>query len=211
MTDEEYKAHFSIWAAMKSPMIMTNVLAKLDPQTLSILQNTAVLAVSQDVLGSPATRRWRCFVDDTDEFGKGEIQLFTGGLSGGDQLVLLFNAGSKDREMNATLSEIFWENAPRGTAVQVKQAWDIYDLWADRISNKTALAIINGTASTPLNMTPLGGSRHVYAQIPPSNTTGLMGSKVGSVKPSGTVFAKVKSHGVAMLRLRAQPTVKDEL
>ena len=102
MTDDEYIAHFSIWAAMKSPMIMTNVFAKIDPQTLSILQNTAVLAVSQDSVGSSVTRRWRYFVNDTDVFGKGEIQLLTGGLSGGDQLVLFFNAGSKDREMNAS-------------------------------------------------------------------------------------------------------------
>jgi alpha-galactosidase len=211
MTDDEYIAHFSIWAAMKSPMIMTNVFAKIDPQTLSILQNTAVLAVSQDSAGASVTRRSRYFVGDTDEFGKGEIQLWTGGLSGGDQLVLFLNAGSKDREMNASLTEIFWEDAPGGTAGQVKQGWDIYDLWANRISNKTASAIINGTASNPLNMTELGGARKVYAQVPPSNSTALMGTKVGSVKPSGTVLAKVRSHGVAMLRLRAQPSKKDEL
>lgn len=95
-------------------MVMTDVFAKLDLQTLSSLQDTAVLAVSQDSVGSSITRCWRYFVSDTDVFGKGEIQLLTGGLSGGDQLVLFLNAGSKDREVS--LAEIFWEDARRGTA-----------------------------------------------------------------------------------------------
>ena len=59
--DDKYVAHFSLWAAMKSPLIKTNVFATLDPQTFSILQ---------DSLGSSATRRWRYFVNDTDVSGK---------------------------------------------------------------------------------------------------------------------------------------------
>lgn len=203
MTDEEYKAHFSIWAAMKSPMIMTNVLSKLDPATLSILQNTAVLAVSQDSLGSSATRRWRYFVNDTDSFGQGEIQLFTGGLSGGDELVLFLNAGSREREMNATLAEIFWANGASGTAPQVKESWDIFDLWAGRQSNATASSIISGNITIPLNMTSVyGNPRLGYAKTPLANDTRLMGSKIGSVSGSEAVRVRVKPHGVAMLRLR---------
>lgn len=68
---------------------MTNVMSKIDPPTLSILQNPAVLAVSQDPMGLSAFRIWRHYVDDVDEYGKGEIQMFSGILSGGDQLVLL--------------------------------------------------------------------------------------------------------------------------
>jgi alpha-galactosidase len=210
----------SLWAAFKSPLLMTNVLTKIDPPTLSILQNPAVLAVSQDPSGSSVNRIWRYYVNDIDANGYGEIQLFSGGLAGGDQLVLLLNAGSQDRTMNASLEDIFWEDGPGGTASQVSQSWDVYDLWANRMSNATAAAIINGTASTnstgaagPFNATALGGAAYVYSQLPPSNSTALMGSKVGSVPPSGTVKAFVKSHGVAMLRLRAQQQKqkKDEL
>lgn len=211
MTDEEYKAHFSIWAAMKSPMIMTNVLAKLDPRTLSILQNTAVLAVSQDSAGSSATRRSRYYVNDTDRFGQGEIQLFTGGLAGGDEVVLFLNAGSKEREMNATLEEIFWENGGSGTAPQVKGTWDVYDLWADRMSNATATGIISGNMSNPLNMTEKAGSpRKMYAQIPEANNTALMGTKIGTVSGKDEVRVKVQPHGVAMLRMREKKNNKQQ-
>lgn len=175
---------------------MTNVMTKIDAPTLSILQNSAVLAVSQDPEGSSAVRVWRYAVDG------GEIQMFSGSLSGGDQVVLLLNGGSTAREMNATLTEIFWMDGASGTASQVQSSWDVYDLWADRMSNSTADAIIQGDGKRPINMTAMGGAEKVYAQTPLPTTKALMGSKVGNVKAAGTVKAHVRPHGVAMLRLR---------
>lgn len=73
------------------------------------------------------------------------------------------------------------------------------------MSNARAAGIIAGNATIPFNMTSNGGSpREVYAQTPPSNSTALMGTKVGSVKPGGKVKVNVKPHGVAMLCLRQQ-------
>jgi len=210
LSDTEAVAHMSLWAALKSPLLMTNVMTKIDPATFSILQNPAVLAVSQDASGSSASRIWRYHVEDVDANGYGEIQLFSGGLAGGDQVMILLNAGSKDREMNATLVDIFWENGVSGLASQVSQSWDVYDLWANRLDNTTAQAAIDGTKPPPYNLTSMGGAQKVYSQPPPSNSKELMGTKVGTVKPRGTLKANVKAHGVAMLRLRAQSS-KDEL
>ncbi|KAJ5437849.1 Alpha-galactosidase [Penicillium daleae] len=206
LTDVEAISHFSLWAALKSPMLMTNVMTKIDGPTLSILQNTAVLAVSQDPQGSSAVRIWRYYVDG------GEIQMYSGPLSGGDQIVLLLNAGTKARDMNATLNDIFWENGPEGTASQAKSSWDVYDLWAGRMSNDTANAIIQGgeNATRPINMTSQGGASKVYSQVPLPTSNALMGSKVGTVKAGGRVTAHVQPHGVAMLRLR-QIKTNDEL
>ena len=185
-------------------------MSEIDPKTLSILQSPAVFAVSQDSSTSSAVRRWRYYVDDVDEYGKGEIQLYTGSLSGNDKLVLFLNSGTKEREMNATLTDIFWSDGPEGTADQVRQGWDIYDLWANRMSNETAAGIIGGNMTSPYNMTEKGGAAKVYSDPLPSSSKELMGSKVGSVPPHGTVTANVKPHGVAILRLRAQDR-KDEL
>lgn len=146
LTDDESMSHFSLWAALKSPLILSNVMSKIDSSTLSILQNPVVLAVSQDPKGEPASRIWRYHVADTSEYGKGEIQMYSGNLSGGDKLVLLLNTGSKDREMNATLVDIFWADGPAGSAIQIKQRWDIYDLWANRMSHEQANAIITTMA-----------------------------------------------------------------
>lgn len=103
MDDEEYKTHFSMWAAVKSPLLMSNSIANLKPQDLSILNNPAVIAVNQDPAGSSAVRVWRYYVNDTDQYGQGEIHLWSGSLAGGDQLVVLLNGGNSSRMMNATL------------------------------------------------------------------------------------------------------------
>ncbi|KAH8695022.1 alpha-galactosidase/alpha-n-acetylgalactosaminidase [Talaromyces proteolyticus] len=214
LSDQESIAHFSLWAAFKSPLLMTNVMTKIDAQTLSILQNPAVLAISQDPMGSSVSRIWRHPVADVDANGYGEIQLFSGNLMGGDQVVVLLNGGTQAREMNATLEDIFWESGVAGTASQVQQAWDVYDVWANRMDNETANAIINGTAvpaGSRFNATARGGAPRVYSQPPVVGDRWLMGSKVASVQPRGTVTARVAAHGVALLRLRAQSSKKNEL
>ncbi|THH12158.1 hypothetical protein EW145_g192 [Phellinidium pouzarii] len=221
MTDEEYVTHFSMWAALKSPLIMGNDLRKITPSALSILSNPAVLAVSQDPGSSGAFRRWRYFVPDTDLYGQGEIQLWSASLSGGDALVVLLNGGSAPREMNATLEDIFWNSGPGGTAPQVAQGWDVYDLWGNRMDNATATQIINaanqtaasnstspsnatdpGTIGTQFryNATAMGG----YASGLAQNLSVLLGKKIGSVEPRGNLVATVPSHGVGMFRLRQQ-------
>ncbi|KAI5121708.1 hypothetical protein M0805_002101 [Coniferiporia weirii] len=220
MTDEEYVTHFSFWAALKSPLIMSNNLQKITPSGYSILSNPAVLAVSQDPGSSPAFRRWRYFVNDTDEFGQGEIQMWSSSLSGGDTLVLLLNAGNSEREMNATLVDIFWNSGPGGTAPQVSQTWDVYDLWGNRMDNATAEQIIeaaNQTVTSNLtssvdpssigaqfryNATAMGG----YATGLAQNLTVLLGKKIGVVEPHGSLNATVPRHGVGMFRLRLQST-----
>ena len=91
MTDNEYVAHMSLWALMKSPLIMGNNLDKITAQSLSILMNPAVIAINQDPAGSSGQRVWR-FDTDKDKYGRGEISLWTGSLANGDQVVALLNA-----------------------------------------------------------------------------------------------------------------------
>ncbi|KAF2098346.1 alpha-galactosidase/alpha-n-acetylgalactosaminidase [Rhizodiscina lignyota] len=218
MQDSEYKIQMSVWAAAKSPMIMGNDLRKMDANTLSILQNTAVLSVSQDVKGSGAERSWRYFVPDQDKYGQGEIALWVGGLNGpgqyGDQLVLFTNTGTQDRRMNASLATIFFDSGPEGSAPQIKESWEVYDLWANRMDNATANAIINGNGTVPSdarwNATANGG----YAGLPSSTEKALMGTKVGTIQPGGTLWADVKGRDVGMFRLRqvgAGKKKRDEL
>lgn len=179
---------------------------QIDAPTLSILQNTAVLAVSQDPVGSSAVRIWREYVPG------GQIQMFSGSLSGGDQVVVLLNSAPTARNMTATLNDIFWSYGVKGTAPEAHRDWDVYDLWAARMSNQTAQAIIQhgSNGSAPMNMSAHGGSRKVYSQVPLPATKALMGSKVHTVHAGGEVMVPVPPHGVAMLRLR-ECKGKDEL
>lgn len=120
--------------------------------------------------------------------------------------MLLLNAGSTARAMNASLVDVFWDEGVKGTATQVRRSWDVYDLWGARTgNNQTASGIArarDGNVTAAYNLTELGGARKVYSEVPPSGSRMLMGTRVGSVGPSGTVEAVVRPHGVAMLRLR---------
>ncbi|KAI9754610.1 MAG: GTP cyclohydrolase II [Chaenotheca gracillima] len=221
MTDDEYKSHFSMWAAVKSPLIMGNDIRVMTPQALSILSNPAVLAISQDPAGSSAFQRWRYLVNSTDSDGQGEIQMWSGALDNGDYVVVLLNAANSDMMMNATLADIFIDNGPGGTAPEIKQSWDVYDLWANRMSDEVAGSIINGTGMANATNTTdstmsmqYNATETSYADGLASNNTALYGNMTTTVKAMGTLTANVPKHGVAMYRLRPQAPAtqkRDEL
>ncbi|KAG9301673.1 hypothetical protein G9A89_016744 [Geosiphon pyriformis] len=54
MTHEEYKTHFSLWAALKSPLLIGCDVRNLTAQTKEILTNNEIIAVNQDPLGKSA-------------------------------------------------------------------------------------------------------------------------------------------------------------
>ncbi|KZV14670.1 hypothetical protein F511_40699 [Dorcoceras hygrometricum] len=51
MTYEEYRAHFSIWALMKSPLLIGCDVRNITTEAFEILSNEEVIAVNQDPLG----------------------------------------------------------------------------------------------------------------------------------------------------------------
>lgn len=203
---------------------MGNDIRSIAPADLSILSNAAVIAVNQDPLGSSAARRWVYATNSSSipDTTAGAIQLWSGSLkstTGGkysDMVVLLINGGNTTLEMNATLADIFVDSGPRGTAPQVSIAWEVRDLWANRMSNEEAQAIIDassaaGNATTGYNATTVGYGRYnstatSYAAGLASNNTLLLGNVTTTVQPSGTITATVQPHGAALYRLRAMPT-----
>jgi alpha-galactosidase len=221
------EANMQKGSAVKSPLIMGNDIRIIQPKAFSILSNPAVIAVNQDPLGSSAARRWLFDANGTDPRSRAVIQLWSGNLkstTGGeynDMVVLLINGNNDTAVMNATLADIFDDSGPGGSAPQVKLSWEVRDLWANRMGDEQAQAIINSTRSnstTTLNSTMQMGrynaTRMSYAEGLASNNSLLLGNVTTTVQPSGTITATVDSHGAAMFRLRALPTAmvrRDEL
>lgn len=56
MSENEDKAHFSLWAMLAAPLIAGNDLRAMSSQTLRILANQEVIALNQDPLGIQAFR-----------------------------------------------------------------------------------------------------------------------------------------------------------
>lgn len=215
MNDDEYRVHFSMWAMIKSPLIIGTNIPKMTAATYSILANPAVIAISQDSAGTPAVRVWSRDAD-VDQYGQGSQSLWVMALSGGDYAVALLNAGNTSMELNATLEEIFIDKATtaggstRGP-LPSSSGWDMYDLWANRMDDFTAVSIlqgnpaVNGTIRNASNSTMLYNATEVpYADGIKMNHTALLGFKTSSMPPLGTVTAMVPRHGIALYRLRKQ-------
>ena len=111
MTDDEYRAHFSLWAILAAPLIAGNDLAAMNAQTKSILTNRDVIAVDQDALGIEGTR--------VAKDGDGEV--WARPISGGRRAVVLLNRSTKPREIT-----IDWQKLGLRPDQQAK----IRDLWA---------------------------------------------------------------------------------
>ncbi|CAI4563207.1 AMM_1a_G0030900.mRNA.1.CDS.1 [Saccharomyces cerevisiae] len=198
LTDDEEKAHFSMWAMVKSPLIIGANVNNLKASSYSIYSQASVIAINQDSNGIPATRVWRYYVSDTDEYGQGEIQMWSGPLDNGDQVVALLNGGSVSRPMNTTLEEIFFDS--NLGSKKLTSTWDIYDLWANRVDNSTASAILgrNKTATGIL----YNATEQSYKDGLSKNDTRLFGQKIGSLSPNAILNTTVPAHGIAFYRLR---------
>ncbi|KAK5046593.1 hypothetical protein LTR84_007354 [Exophiala bonariae] len=201
MTDEEYKAHFSMWAALKSPLLIGADLRKLSSTTLTILNNPAIIAVNQDPIGRSALRIFRDQEVKKDRYGQGEIQIWSGPLWPHDQLVVFLNAADEDLEMTTNLNDIFVHLGPEGSAPQTKLEFDIYDLWADRMEDFKAEQILQGNNQYKKDW--YNSTETPYKVGLQQGDVRLLGKRVGSIGPQHDALrAKVPRHGVRMFRLR---------
>jgi alpha-galactosidase len=87
MTEDEDKAHFSIWAMMASPLIAGNDIRSMSAATRRILTNRGVIAVNQDERGIQA---WR-FTND------GQLEMYAKPLANGEWALMFLNRASEAR------------------------------------------------------------------------------------------------------------------
>lgn len=196
-----------MWAALKSPLLIGNDLRELSAESLTILNNPAIIAISQDPLGRSAIRVSRDTNVAKDKYGMGETQIWSGHLFDGDQVMILFNAANEDVQMTATLEELFYNDGPAGSAPQVHDEWEVYDLWANRMDKATAGRILKAKPDAVekifedvkwYNATALS-----YKDGLRAGDERLLGKKVGTIPPNGSWTALVKRHSVEIYRLRS--------
>ncbi|KAL5991277.1 Alpha-galactosidase 3 [Asimina triloba] len=113
MTYQEYRAHFSIWALMKAPLLIGCDVRNMTQETMEILSNKEVIAVNQDPLGVQGRK---VSVEGLDDC----LQVWAGPLSGGRLVIALWNRCSKDATITAK-----WEVLGLDPSVHVS----IRDLW----------------------------------------------------------------------------------
>jgi alpha-galactosidase len=116
MTEDEYRAHFSLWAIMAAPLMAGHDVRTMSPTTKEILTNAEVIAVDQDSLG-----RQGLLVSESAP----ELQVWAKPLADGSRAVALLNRSSAAAKITASLPRIglhvdsvtvrdLWAHADRG-------------------------------------------------------------------------------------------------
>jgi alpha-galactosidase len=118
LTLPEERLHFTMWAMMKSPLLMGNDITNMSPETMAILANQKVIAINQDPLGVQAHSIWSSGADKAQ-------QVWAGPLSGGSFVVALLNrGGSTPKDITVHFKDI--PNFPADAGAMVLE-----DLWCD--------------------------------------------------------------------------------
>lgn len=197
-------------------------LRTITPSTLSIYSNPAILAMSQTPFTAQAARIWQKPRQPENEtasevlYTADETSLWVA-QGEPDYFVAFLNAGPATASMVATPHDIFndaFTQGKKAAPALVAMSWDIHDLWANRMDDATAGAVIKGNATMAGNGTAIGGGNATvaamrynatemsYADGVEANSSALLGQMVGVVGPGKSLTAKVPSHGVVMYRLR---------
>ena len=110
MTDDEYRAHFSLWALMAAPLIAGNDVRTMSPATREILLNKEIITVDQDPLGKQGMLVREPALD---------LQVWSKPLADGSRAVVLLN-----RSVLQTVVSVSWH------AIGIHGAARVRDLWA---------------------------------------------------------------------------------
>lgn len=119
-TYDEYITQFSMWSILKSPLLLGNRLKTMSKETMQIIGNQEMIAVNQDPAGYPAERIWKKILSD----GVSNVQLWSGPLNNGDQIVAVVNASPSVQTVVARFQEIWPEEKDKAS-----QSYSIRDLW----------------------------------------------------------------------------------
>ncbi|KAI8927199.1 glycoside hydrolase superfamily [Entophlyctis helioformis] len=127
MTNVEYRTHFSLWCALKSPLILGNNVANMTKEIHEILGNKELIAINQDPLGLSASLAER-FTKPTF-LGLSEtpiIDIITGPLAGGDKVAVLFNRDTIPHDITLDFAKHF--GLPAGSTAALRDLWAHKDL-----------------------------------------------------------------------------------
>lgn len=120
LTENQERAHFSLWAMMAAPLILGNDVRDMNPHTLSVLMNKDVIAVDQDPLG---IQGFRILQDDG-------IEIWWKPLTDNNWALCIFNRNHDPKDVYLDWQDfnIYDKFSDRSTDF-LNLTYDTFDLW----------------------------------------------------------------------------------
>jgi len=113
MTEEEYKAHMSLWVLLAAPLIAGNNLSQMSETDRRILANPEVIAIDQDSLGRQGERLAQ----------SGDLDVWTKPLNGDRVAIGFFNRSWESRDAVLDLGDIGFSDG-----ADLRDVWERRDL-----------------------------------------------------------------------------------
>lgn len=163
LTVQQERSHFTLWAIMKSPLLLGNDIANMTKTTIDILSNKKIIAINQDPLGAQAYSVWSSDADTKAQ------QVWAGPLTGGAFVVVLFNRAdpSGDETAAGVTITAHWGDIP---GMPRNGSMIVEDLWCS--NNCTTTTATGGFSATvhshdvgAFRMTPVTKSRKKDALV----------------------------------------------
>ncbi len=127
LTEDENRAHFSLWCMMASPLMLGNDIRKFvdgsnkaveGNPTLKIVTNKLLIAVDQDALGKPCKKLKTV----------SSVDILARPLANGDTALCLFNKTGKSKSLKFNLDELAEDEY---LSFNKKSTYQIHNLWSD--------------------------------------------------------------------------------
>ncbi|KAL2844173.1 putative alpha-galactosidase B [Aspergillus pseudoustus] len=151
MTDDEEKSHFTAWALLKSPMLISANLTNISSSSVEVLSNQDLLRINQDPHVGASISPFRWGINEDFTFNETHpAQYWTGNSSYGVVFMVL-NTLDTVEVMSFNLTESW--------AIRAGRLYDVYDMWSHTH---------NGTAY-----------RNVTVTLPPHGVAALLLNDAG--------------------------------
>lgn len=180
MTVPEQKSHFSFWAAVKSPLLISTDLSRPSQDTLDILGNKRIIALNQDDLGKSISFQRR-YTNDYD--------VWSGPLADGSTVALVLNWKNQSRSLTFNLSDVGF------TSAKATDLWSGKDLGIIRNSYTTNISAHGPLVLRLSHTTPSPVPRFTYYAASSSKNTLSGGASPRTANSSVTVVGDIGNGG----------------
>jgi len=138
ITDIEARAQFSLWCAIKAPLIIGTDVTNMTAATLEILTNKELIEISQDPLGVQARKVWgsAAMVDQGSGKPRAPVpkhSVWAGPLEGDAHVAVLFNADTKAADITLKWGMLSPPLA-EGSELRVRDVWKHDELGVHKAS-----------------------------------------------------------------------------
>jgi alpha-galactosidase len=122
LTENENRAHFSMWCMLAAPLIAGNDISNMSKETLAILTNKDAIAVNQDVLG----------IQGLKFSTKDSVETWFKPLSNGEWAVCFLNRSLKPAKIEFDWRTKVYDSFSKRGLDGDKVLYKVYDIWTKK-------------------------------------------------------------------------------